>query len=102
MRSAKIKRPQARPPFARLEARISPDQKALFQRAAALQGRTLTDFVVGCVAEEAKRVVGENEVIKLSERDRRVFVEALLNPPSPNKALQKAAKRHARQIGGER
>lgn len=30
----------------RLEARVSRDQKALFQRAAELQGRTLTDFVV--------------------------------------------------------
>jgi uncharacterized protein (DUF1778 family) len=99
MHATKTKSPQPRPRFARLEARISPDQKDLFQKAAALEGRTLTDFVVGCVVREAKRIVQENEVIKLSERDRQVFVEALLNPPPPNKALLKAAKCHARQIG---
>jgi len=74
-----------------LEARISPDQKALFQKAATLEGRTLTDFVLGCVVREAKRVVQENEVITLSARDREIFVKALLNPGEPNKALRKAA-----------
>ena len=99
MPATKTKRSQPRPRYARLEARISPDQKVLFQKAAALQGRTLTDFIVECVAREARRVIQENEVIKLGERDRQVFVEALLNPPAPNKALRKAAKCHARQIG---
>jgi hypothetical protein len=43
----------------RLEARISRDQKALFQRAAELQGRTLTDFVIAGVHEAAVRVIEE-------------------------------------------
>ena len=91
MPAAKSKRLQSRPSFARLEARVSPDQKLLFQTAAALEGRTLTDFVIGCVVQEAKRVVQEYEAIKLSERDREIFVKALLNPGEPNKALRKAA-----------
>jgi uncharacterized protein (DUF1778 family) len=36
-----------------LEARVSHDQKALFQRAAELQGRTLTDFGVASVNDAA-------------------------------------------------
>lgn len=78
--------------FARLEARISPDQKLLFQKAAALEGRSLTDFVIGCIVEKAKRVIQEYEVITLSERDRELFVKALLKPGAPNTALRKAAK----------
>ncbi|MGH6959741.1 MAG: DUF1778 domain-containing protein, partial [Dongiaceae bacterium] len=39
----------------RLEARISRDQKTLFQRAAELQGRTLTDFVVSSAQDAAVR-----------------------------------------------
>lgn len=48
---------------------------------------------------EARISLEQNETIKLSERDRQAFAEALLNPPAPNKTLLKAAKWHARQIG---
>jgi uncharacterized protein (DUF1778 family) len=41
----------------RLEARVSRDQKALFQRAAVLRGRTLTDFVIASVHGAAVRVI---------------------------------------------
>lgn len=93
-------RPKAR--FARLEARISHDQKAMLVKAAALEGRSLTDFVVGSAVQEAKRIVRENDIIKLTERDREVFIAELLNPTPPNKALIKAMKAHARQIEGKR
>jgi uncharacterized protein (DUF1778 family) len=82
----------------RLEARLSPDTKALFQQAATMQGRSLTDFVVNSALEAARRTVRQNELIELSRRDRIAFVEALLNPPVPNDRLQKAMRRHNRTI----
>jgi uncharacterized protein (DUF1778 family) len=82
----------------RLEARLSPDTKALFQEAASMQGRSLTDFVVNSALEAARRTVRQNELVELSRRDRIAFVEALLNPPVPNDRLQKAMKRHHRTI----
>jgi uncharacterized protein (DUF1778 family) len=82
----------------RLEARLSPDTKALFQEAAAIQGRSLTDFVVSSALEAARRTVRQNEWIELSRRDRIAFVEALLNPPAPNDRLQKAMRRHNQAI----
>ena len=39
------------PSVARLEARISNDLHALLKRAAELQGRTMTDFIVSAVQE---------------------------------------------------
>jgi GNAT superfamily N-acetyltransferase len=48
---------------ARLEARVADDQKALFQRAADLAGRSLTDFVVSSAQEIATRTVHEREVL---------------------------------------
>jgi uncharacterized protein (DUF1778 family) len=39
----------------RLEARISKAQKALFVRAATVQGRSLTDFLIASVQEAAER-----------------------------------------------
>jgi uncharacterized protein (DUF1778 family) len=78
----------------RLEARLSPANKALFQEAATIQGRSLTDFVVNSALEAAKRTVRQNELIELTRRDRIAFVEALLNPPPPNDRLRRAMHRH--------
>jgi uncharacterized protein (DUF1778 family) len=83
----------------RLEARISKDQKELFQRAAELEGRTLTDFVISSVLDAAKRTIQEHETMTLSTRDRQVFVEALLNPPPPSDKLRAAAQRYKHKMG---
>jgi uncharacterized protein (DUF1778 family) len=80
--------------MARLEARISPETKALLQKAAELEGRTLTDFVVASVLAEARRVIQQHQTLQLSLADSEAFVDALLNPAQPNKDLQAAAQRY--------
>ncbi len=82
----------------RFEARVSREAKALCQRAARLQGRSLTDFVVQSAVDAAKRTIREHEFAELTLRDRMAFVESLLNPPLPNARLRKAAQRHAQQV----
>jgi uncharacterized protein (DUF1778 family) len=84
--------------MARLEARISPEAKALLQKAADLEGRTLTDFVIASVQAEAYRVIERHQTLKLSLEDSEAFVNALLNPPEPNHALKAAAQRHKEVI----
>ena len=79
---------------ARLEARLTDEQKALFQHAADLTRRSLTEFVVSSAQEVAARTVREHEVLALSGRDREVFLEALLKPNPPNKRLRRAARRY--------
>lgn len=83
---------------ARLEARITPEIKALLQKAADLEGRTLTDFVVASVQAEAHRVIQRHQVLQLSLEDSEAFVDALLNPPEPNDSLQSAALRYKQVI----
>ncbi len=83
----------------RLEARISRDQKALFQRAAELQGRTLTDFVIASVHDAAVRVIEETPTIRLSAEDSRAFADALLNPREPSASLKAAAERYLKRVG---
>ena len=82
----------------RLEARVPASVKAILSRAATLQGRSLTDFVVGTATEEAMRVIRENEILTLSARDQVRFADALLDAPLANRALRDAANRY----GGER
>lgn len=84
----------------RLEARVTPEAKALFQRAADLQGRSLTDFVVESLIDAARRTVRETELADLTRRDRIAFIEALIGPASaPNARLRRAAARHAQILG---
>jgi len=83
-----------RPRAERLEARVTREQKTLFLRAAALQGRSLTDFLVASAHEAATQTVHRHHAVRLSERDRHKFVSALLRPPSPGRVLKQAAKRY--------
>jgi uncharacterized protein (DUF1778 family) len=65
----------------------------LFQRAADLQGRSLTDFVVASAHEAAVRTIEQMQIIRLSADDGRAFAAALLNPRQPDDKLKAAARR---------
>jgi uncharacterized protein (DUF1778 family) len=84
----------ASPQHARIEARVSPKQKQLFERAAAIEGLTLTDFAISTMHRAATTIIQEHTVLELGMRDQQAFVEALMNPPEPNKALRKAAREY--------
>ena len=75
---------------ARLEARISTDLHAMLKRAADMQGRTMTDFVVASVQQAAQQAIENAEVIRLSLADQTAFANALLAPPKPKPALKRA------------
>jgi uncharacterized protein (DUF1778 family) len=79
----------------RLEARMTPAQKRLIARAAALQGRSITDFVVSTAEEQARSVVRDFDVITLTQEDSERFAQAILDPPPPNARLRRAAKQYA-------
>ena len=83
----------------RIEARVTSETKAVFARAAALQGRSVTDFMVQSTLEAAQRVIREHEYLDLTQRDRMAFAEAVLNPPPPSNRLKQAARRHRHRLG---
>ena len=86
---------------ARLEVRVSAAQKSLLQHAAALSGRTLSEFVVTSAQDAASQVIAEHESIRLSLEEQLAFVQALLQSPQPNARLKRAAKAYLRR-GGQR
>jgi uncharacterized protein (DUF1778 family) len=71
------------------------------KRAAELQGRTLTDFVMSAADEAACRTIEQTEIIRLSVEDQRQIAAAILNPPEPTRALLKAAQRYRELFGDE-
>ena len=87
------------PATARLEARLPNEVHALLKRAAEIEGRTLTDFVVSAAREAACRTIEEAEIIRLSLEDQRQIAEALLNPPEPAPALKRAFQRRRELFG---
>lgn len=94
--------PRATPTRSRaesLEARVTVEQKRLIEQAAALQGRSVTDFVVSSVQEAAKRAIEEHQRLELSLRDSQVFVSALLNPPAPSQRLLETIARYRQETG---
>ena len=82
----------------RLDARITADEKKMFERAAALTGRSMTGFVVSSLIETARRVIREHETMQLSARDSEAVVAALLDPPEPNAVLAQAARDYADNV----
>src|ERR1700733_14081817 len=72
--------------------------KALIERAAQLERRKLTDFCMTALTDAARRTIAEHETLVLSERDRAVFFDTLVNPPAPNERLQQAFAEHQRRV----
>lgn len=82
----------------RLDARVTPEEKQLIETAANLRGISVTDLLRTTVRDAAARIIRENEVLALAEHSRKVFVEALMNPPKPNKKAVAAAKRFGQEV----
>lgn len=92
---------QPSPRAARLEARISPEVLAVIRRAAEIEGRSVSDFVVSTVHQAARRTIEDAGIIRLSVEDQRRFAEVLLHPPEPAPALCRAFEKHRKLFGGE-
>lgn len=82
---------------ARLEARVTEEQKNLLQRAAMLSGQSLSEFIVNSARDAAVRTISDFELITLTTQESDAFVATLLNPPAPGARLQQAAENYKNQ-----
>ena len=78
----------------RLEARVTPNQKRLIERAASLRGTSVTDFVVLSAQQAAIETIKDFEMLSLSGEAQEKFVNAFLNPPEPTNAAREAAQEY--------
>nr|WP_299501536.1 DUF1778 domain-containing protein [uncultured Rhizobium sp.] len=86
---------------ARIEARIAPDALAVVKRAAELEGRSVSDFVVAAAHTAAQKAIEETQIVRLSVEDQKRFAKAIIDPPAPNAALQRAAAAHRKLVAKE-
>lgn len=99
MAKSVLKSPRGRTRAQRLETRVTADQKTLIEHAAALQGRTVTDFVLTSVQDAARRAIEEHQQLELSVRDSQAFVEALLSPKPVTDRLRDTVRRYREATG---
>lgn len=78
----------------RFDARLNEEQKLLIQRAADLEGRTMTDFVLHSAETAAERTIERRAMLILTARETEAFANAILNPPSPGPVLRHAAREY--------
>lgn len=64
---------------ARIEARITPEALATVKRAAEIQGRSVSDFVVAAAQEAAQRTIQDTQIIRLSVADQERVAALLQN-----------------------
>ncbi|MEZ5904080.1 MAG: DUF1778 domain-containing protein [Geminicoccaceae bacterium] len=82
----------------RIEARLTPEVLAMVRHAAAMEGRSLSDFVVTAAERAARQAIEEAQIVRLSAADQKLFVEALLDPPEPASAMKRAFAHHRRLV----
>jgi uncharacterized protein (DUF1778 family) len=99
MADAVSKSPPVRARAQRLEARVTAEQKRLIEHAAALQGRTVTDFVLTSVQDAARQAIESHQHLALTVRDSEVFVDAIVNPKPVNDRLRETVRRYREATG---
>jgi uncharacterized protein (DUF1778 family) len=102
MTQASLKSRQRKTPKAkayRFDARLNEEQKVLIQKAADLEGRTLTDFVLQSAETAAQRTIEKRSMLILNARATAAFVDAILHPAQPGPVLRTAARHYKKTTG---
>ena len=90
--------PKATQKSERLEARVTAEQKALIERASALAGRSVSEFVTSAAFAAAQSAIREHEKMVLSEADALAFAQALDRPPEPDGKNREAVRRYKSHV----
>jgi uncharacterized protein (DUF1778 family) len=83
----------------RFDARLNEEQKVLIQKAADLEGCTMTDFVLRSAQAAAERTLRDRAMLILSARETESFVDAILNPAETGPVLRAAARHYNKYAG---
>jgi uncharacterized protein (DUF1778 family) len=79
----------------RITARVSSHTKRTIEEAADILGATMNQFIVQAAFEKAEKIVEKARTLSFSKNEVSKLLDIISNPPKPNAALRKAAKRHA-------
>jgi len=78
----------------RITARVTAYAQQVIERAAEMTATTTNQFVAQAALREAERVIEEERIIRLHERDANRFFDAIDNPPPVNERLAASLIKH--------
>jgi uncharacterized protein (DUF1778 family) len=81
---------------ARIDARLAPEALAIVRRAAEIEGRSVSDFVVDAAQQAARKTIEETHIIRLAADDQLRFAQMLLEPAPLTPAMERARAAHTR------
>jgi uncharacterized protein (DUF1778 family) len=83
----------------RIDLRVTQQQKELLEKAAALQGISLSAYTLSHLIPIAQKEISDREKLILSDRDRDLLMSALENPPKLAGKLKEAIKNYRQKYG---
>ena len=87
-------------PMSRIDARIPLSVRETIARAAVMQGRTRTVFLIAAALEKAEQVIAEQSLVRLTLEDQRTLAAALLSEETetPSDFLEKLSSEYAQRV----
>lgn len=83
----------------RIDARLTAEAKQQIDQAAALQGRSTSDFMVQAALKEASEVIEKQRIVRLTVEESIALTELMNSEPKVNEASIAALRRHKKVVG---
>lgn len=83
----------------RIDARLTAEAKQQIDQAAALQGRSTSDFMVQAALKEASLVIEQQRIVRLTIEESLALAELMTAKVKVNKASVEAMRRHKKIVG---
>ena len=83
----------------RIDLRVTAEQKALLEKAASMQGVSLSAYTLLHLLPQAQKDIKEREKLILTDRDRDLFLSAIANPLNLKGKLKTAIRQYRDKYG---
>jgi uncharacterized protein (DUF1778 family) len=83
----------------RMETRLPAAAKQQIEQAAAMQGRSVSDFVVAAALQEASKVIEQQRIILLTVVESFALAEMMVAAPKVNAKAVAAIRRYRKTMG---
>lgn len=77
-----------------ITAEIPLFQQEIIEKASKLKGISFEEFLIESAVKEARKILDQESVISLSEKDADLVFSLIENPPQPNQNLLSAIKKY--------
>lgn len=77
----------------RIELRVNREQKSIIEKAANINGLSVSSYLLSQALQSARIDIENLEIIKLTDKDRNLFLKSIEKKYLPNKTLKLAMKR---------